>query len=128
MKFVSASFLRGKSMAKYVMRLHKEPFELIQNGQKSIELRLNDEKRQQIQVGDEIEFRLSTEETKRLFCEVITLHHFPSFEALYAYLPLSKCGYTDENIQTASPLDMEKYYAKEEQEKYGVLGIEIRKK
>lgn len=115
-------------MTKHVMRLHQEPFELIENGQKSIELRLNDEKRQQIHVGDEIEFRLSKEETNVLFCEVTALYPFPSFEALYAYLPLSKCGYTDKNIQTASPSDMEKYYSKEEQEKYGVLGIEIKRK
>ena len=110
------------------MRLHQEPFDLIKNGQKSIELRLNDEKRQQIRVGDEIEFRLSKDETKTLFCEVTALYPFSSFEALYAYLPLSKCGYTDENIQTANPADMEKYYQKDEQEKYGVLGIEIKKK
>lgn len=115
-------------MAKHIMRLHQEPFELIKNGRKSIELRLNDEKRQQIRVGDEIEFRLSKDENKKILCEVSALYPFPSFEALYAYLPLSKCGYTDKNIQTASPLDMEKYYSKDEQAKYGVLGIEIKKK
>ena len=36
-----------------------------------------------------------------------------------------KCGYTKEDIDTASPDDMDKYYTKEEQEKYGVVGIEI---
>lgn len=34
------------------MHLKKEPFEKIRNGTKTIELRLNDEKRQQIQNGD----------------------------------------------------------------------------
>lgn len=37
---------------KQVMRLHNKPFELIKNGSKSIELRLNDEKRKLIKVGD----------------------------------------------------------------------------
>lgn len=113
-------------MTKHVMRLHQAPFELIKNGKKSIELRLNDEKRQRIRVGDEIEFRLSKDETKTLLCEVIALHVFPSFEALYLALPLSKCGYTEADIATASPSDMEKYYSKEEQEICGVLGIEIK--
>lgn len=33
------------------MRLHNEPFELIRNGSKTIEMRLYDEKRQLIKVG-----------------------------------------------------------------------------
>ena len=36
------------------MRLHNEPFVLIKDGTKTIELRLNDEKRRQIKVGDYI--------------------------------------------------------------------------
>lgn len=38
------------------MNLFPEPFEMISSGQKTIELRLNDEKRQKIQIGDIIEF------------------------------------------------------------------------
>ena len=34
-------------------------------------------------------------------------------------------GYSKDEI--ASPDDMEEYYSKEEQEKYGVLGIKIKK-
>ena len=34
-------------------------------------------------------------------------------------------GYKENDV--ADPKDMEKYYSKEEQEKYGVLGIEIKK-
>ena len=36
-----------------------------------------------------------------------------------------KCGYTEEDIGTASPSDMAAYYSPEEQKKYGVVGIEI---
>ena len=38
------------------MKLNKSPFERIKNGTKTIEFRLFDEKRQQIKVGDKIEF------------------------------------------------------------------------
>lgn len=38
------------------MKLKRSPFEKIKNGSKSIELRLNDEKRQKVQIGDFIEF------------------------------------------------------------------------
>ena len=40
-------------------------------------------------------------------------------------LPLSKCGYTEQELDTASPDDMFAYYSKENQEKYKVVGIEI---
>ena len=34
-------------------------------------------------------------------------------------------GYTEDDIDTAAPADMDLYYSKEKQEKYGVVGIEI---
>ena len=50
---------------------------------------------------------------------------FPTFEDLYKSLPLLKCGYTDKDVAMAHPSDMEAYYSAQEQEKYGVVGIEI---
>ena len=38
------------------MKLHPAPFEMIKSGKKTIELRLYDEKRRKIKVGDEIIF------------------------------------------------------------------------
>ena len=40
----------------YKMKLNESPFERIKNGTKTIEFRLYDEKRQQVKVGDQIEF------------------------------------------------------------------------
>ena len=40
----------------YRMKLTEVPFEEIKNGTKTIEFRLYDEKRQQIKLGDKIEF------------------------------------------------------------------------
>ena len=50
---------------------------------------------------------------------------YASFEELYRELPLLECGYTEEDIDTASPEDMEEYYSKEKQAQYGVVGIKI---
>ena len=106
------------------MKLHREPFEMIKSGKKTIELRLYDEKRRQISVGDEIEFTCSGAD-ERIACRVASLHIFGSFSELYAELPLLKCGYTEADISTAAPDDMNVYYSREEQEKYGVVGIEL---
>lgn len=105
------------------MRLHNNPFELIKNGSKTMELRLNDEKRSIIKVGDKIEFTNRVTEEK-LLVEVINLHKYNSFSELYKNLDKVSIGYGI--AEEANPSDMEQYYSKEEQEKYGVLAIEIR--
>lgn len=110
---------------KHIMKLNDGPYHLIKNGIKTIELRLNDEKRRLISVGDEIEFKHSADSDKSLYCTVIAIHNFSSFEELYANLNLLKCGYTANNISKASPRDMDLYYSRDMQRKYGVMGIEI---
>lgn len=112
-------------MKNHIMNLNPVPFELIRSGVKTIELRLFDEKRQKIKVGDSITFINTENSDKTLQAKVIALHLFESFGNLYESLPLSKCGYTEEDIHTASPDDMEVYYSAEKQKKYGVVGIEI---
>ena len=107
------------------MKLSPAPFEMIKSGRKTIELRLYDEKRQLIKIGDEIVFtNTATEET--IHTQVLNLHRLDSFAELYKSLPLLKCGYTSENVGSATPADMEQYYSVDEQKKYGVLGIEIK--
>lgn len=107
----------------YEMNLNSRPFDLIKSGQKTIELRLNDEKRKNIVAGDYIRFTSSHGDT--MLCIVKAVHNFPTFEELYKKLPLDKCGYTAEEIPTASHTDMEEYYPVERQIQTSVLGIEI---
>ena len=106
------------------MQLQPAPFEMIRNGTKTIELRLFDEKRKKIRVGDTITFT-NTASQEALSVTVLGLSVFDSFETLYSRLPLSECGYAEEDIDTASPDDMNIYYPKEMQQKYGVVGIKI---
>ena len=110
---------------KHLMNLHSAPFEMIRSGKKTIELRLYVEKRRLISIGVEIKFVSSSDSTQSLNCRVIALHKFDSFEDLYNNLPLLKCGYTENDISTASPDDMDLYYSKEKQQQYGVVGIKI---
>ncbi|MEE0699936.1 MAG: ASCH domain-containing protein [Bacilli bacterium] len=105
------------------MNLNGGPFTRIKNGTKAIEIRLNDEKRQLLKVKDLIKF------TNKITLEVITvevigLYKYSNFEELYKHSDKIAMGYDKDDI--ANPKDMEKYYSKEKQEKYGVIGIEIR--
>ena len=108
------------------MNLHDSPFDMIRSGKKIYELRLWDEKRRNIHVGDEILFTRSRGGEDCIRCAVVGLHLFKSFAELYASLPLLLCGYTEEDINTADPSDMDIYYSKEKQSAYGVVAIEIK--
>lgn len=109
---------------KHEMKLHNQPFEKIKNGTKTIELRLNDEKRQLLKIKDIIEFT-NRQTLEKILVEIEELHKYPSFEELYKHFDKISMGYNEN--ESANPKDMEEYYSKEEQEKYGVLGIEIKK-
>jgi len=107
------------------MKLHAGPFSMIQSGRKTIELRLYDEKRRQIRVGDILVFTHSDDGAQTVTARVKALHVFPDFAALYAALPLDQCGYLPEELADASPADMNVYYSAEKQAQFGVVGIEI---
>lgn len=105
------------------MKLQDKPFNSILFGNKDIEMRLYDEKRQKINIGDEIEFtNILTGETFKV--EVVNLHKFNNFKELYNSFDKERLGYNNE--QKANYNDMEKYYSKEEIAKYGVVGIQIK--
>ena len=116
--------LLGRESVEHYMKLHAEPFEMIKSGRKTIELRLWDEKRQKIKIGDTVVFT-NTISGEKLKATVLNLYCFDSYEELYKELPLLKCGYTEDDIDTAQASDMEAYYSADEQAKYGVVGIEI---
>ena len=108
----------------HYMNLVPSAFVKIADGSKTIELRLNDEKRQRINIEDTVVFRCSS--TKDIItAQVSGLHKFSDFEELYKALPLEKCGYTVAELDTAHYTDMEQYYTKEQIKKYGTLGIEL---
>lgn len=110
---------------KHEMRLHTEPFELIKAGKQLIETRLYDEKRQQIQVGDQIVFLKRPECEEQLVVEVIGLSIFKTFKDLFQAIDKSKFGYSEGDTLEDQVNCMRKYYSNEEENKFGVVGIHI---
>ncbi len=104
------------------LHLNNGPFLAIKSGNKTIEMRLFDEKRSTYKVNDILIFEnRSTSEI--LKTKIINLHRFDSFEELYSKFDKTALGYLPSEI--ADPKDMEAYYPIEEQSKHGVIGIEI---
>lgn len=106
------------------MKLKTQPFEQIVNGRKIYELRLYDDKRRGVGIGDKIIF---TNMQSGCQCEVkvIAVIIANCFGEIYDNLPLEDLGYDKENIASADPRDMEQYYSQEEQSKYGVVAFKI---
>ena len=109
---------------KHEMRLHNNPFNKIKSGSKTIEMRLYDEKRRLINIGDIIEFTNRVNDEK-LNAKVANLYTFNNFDELYKNFNKVCLGYEENEV--ATPDDMNIYYSKDEQDKYGVVAIEIEK-
>lgn len=109
-------------MQKHQMNLYHEPFTQIKNQAKTIELRLNDDKRKAIKENDLIEFKnLKTKE--KLIKSVYKIHHYADFYQMYENIHPSVMGY--QVGEKANPTDMHQYYTQENILKYGVIGIEL---
>ena len=101
------------------MKLNEDPFERIKNGTKTIEFRLLDEKRQQVKVGDQIEFSKLPDLQEKLLVNVVKLYKADSFENLFREL------YSDEDEIKRKTIAMYEIYSLEKEQQYGVLGIGI---
>ncbi len=106
------------------MKLQPKYYHLILNGTKRIEIRLFDEKRQKIKIGDTIKFLKEPDLNDSFNTKVINLYQYPSFEELFkdfAISILSDRSMTKEELIA----ELEQFYPKEQQEKKCVLGIQI---
>lgn len=110
-------------MNTHIMSLNPDAFTLIKNRTKTIEMRLYDEKRQEISKEDSIVFISTDNSNNQLKVKVKEIHKYNSFDDLYREFDKIKLGYNKNDC--ASPNDMEQYYSKEKIKKYGVVGIEI---
>lgn len=97
----------------------KSHLKKIKNRTKTIEFRLYDEKRQQIKVGDQIEFSKLPDLQEKLLVDVVELYKEDTFEKLFKKL------YADEYEIKRKTKSMEQYYSHEKEKEYGVLGIKI---
>ena len=107
----------------YYLNLHNDPFQKIKSKNKTVEMRLFDERRKNITVGDILIFE-NNDSKEKLSVEVIDTKVFKNFEELYKSYDKKELGYDLNEI--ANPSDMLKYYNQENIDKYGTLAISIK--
>jgi len=109
-------------MTTHQMKLAASSFKKIISGDKIIESRLYDEKRQRIIVGDQIEFICRDEPRKKVLTKVKALYLYRSFKELFFDFPPEYFG---GKLRNGLIQEIKKFYSKDEQKKYRVVGIRI---
>ena len=108
----------------HTMKVQTKYYNLLKSGSKTIELRLWDEKRQQIKVGDQITFSDLSDLNDTFVAEVLALHHAPNFDTLCTTIQPIQAGFsTKEDLINC----LQEFYTSDAQKQYGVVGIEIKK-
>ncbi len=108
----------------HILKLQPQYFDYINNGTKRIELRLYDEKRQKINIGDIIIFQKEPE--LEITMKVIGLLRYNTFEELFEDFDIEMMA--DKSMTKQELLNvLEEFYTPEKQKQYGVVGIRIEK-
>lgn len=106
------------------MKLMTQYFNFIKNGTKRIELRLNDEKRRTIQIGDIVVFLNESNNEEKITVKVTGLLKYSSFLDLINDYEIELLA--DKSITKQKLIEtLNQFYSKEDQDRYGVLGIKI---
>ena len=110
-------------MTTHQLKLATEPFNAIISGNKTIESRLYDTKRQKIQIGDRIIFTNRDNSEQTVTTEVVGLLRYATFRDLFSHNNPRKFG--GDNVEWLEN-QISEFYSIEDQKIYGVIGIEFR--
>lgn len=118
----------------FVMHLSEEMFLAMKEGTKTVEVRLFDDKRKLVDIGDYIEFYNNDDYIKLRVLDIRIEHTFKElFErnidlwntSLY-YIP-KELGFSEVSSIDELVKEMYKYYTKEQEQKYGVIAFTLEK-
>jgi len=109
-------------MTTHQLTLATEPFNAITSGNKTIESRLYDEKRQKIQIGDQIIFTNQDNPSQTATVKVIGLLRYATFHDLFSHNDPRKFG--GESVEWLEN-QINEFYSLHDQKQNGIIGIEF---
>jgi len=113
-----------KQKMNHEMGLYDGPFQSIKSGRKTVEVRLFDEKRRKLKIGDTIIFtKIPGGET--LTVEIIEITVYPSFRKMYENIPAADFDASDSSIDEMVENTYE-IYTPENEKKWGTVAIRIK--
>ena len=109
-------------MTTHQLKLATEPFNAIISGDKTVESRLYDAKRQKIQIGDQIIFTNIDNSKQTVTAEVVGLLRYATFRDLFSHNNPRKFG--GDNVEWLEN-QISEFYSLSDQLENGVIGIEF---
>ena len=106
------------------LNVKEKYYNMLKSGTKTIELRLFDDKRKNIKIGDYIEFSNNSDADDKFTAQVINLHRADNFAELCKNINCRNAGFAS-NGELLKVL--EEFYSLDRQNELGVVGIEIQK-
>ena len=108
----------------YIMKLKEEFFDKVKAGTKVYEVRLYDEKRQKICVGDTIIFKKMPNLIDGVVTKVVDVKKFETFEQMAQTLSIESLGFEKKNAGQVARF-YRSIYGKEDEKKYGVVVFKL---
>lgn len=109
---------------KHEMKIKAIYFEKIKKGEKIYEVRLNDEKRRAMDVGDVLVLKKEPDQVEELYLEIKDLVYFDSFDEMVNTLPSEKIGFA--GMEKQAIVDVyHSFYSPADERKHGVVAIKV---
>jgi len=109
-----------------IIHLDSDIFEVVNNNSKTIEARVNDEKRRKIKIGDKIIFLKRPDEIEKIEAMVEDLVYYKNFNDLVKDYNMEELYLKDIDKEDFIKL-LKRFYSKKEIEQYGVVAIRFKK-
>lgn len=108
------------------MGLYEEPFQSMKSGRKTVEIRLYDEKRRKLNVGDTITFTKVPRKDETLKVKVLRLRMYPTFKEMYESIPASDMDAVGDSVMEMVERTYQ-IYSPEQEKEWGTLAITVKR-
>ena len=109
------------------MKIHLDSdiFDIVKNASKGVEIRLNDEKRRELNIGDTLIFLKRPNDDEELKGTVTNLVYFNSFLEVVDTYPMKRIYLEDYTKEDFINL-IKRFYSDDDVKKYGIVAIEFK--
>ena len=108
-----------------IIHLDEDVFEVVKRGTKNIEVRVNDEKRRRLKIGDQITFFKRPNDIEKINAVVEDLIYYDDFKNLVKDYTMEELYLKEYKKEQYLDL-LKRFYSDDEIKNYGVVAIKFR--